>query len=357
MTGRTVRARIQGFPTIREMTPTTLAEPAPASSSADSPPVIEVEDLTKIYGSHQAIRGVTFSVGRGEILGFLGPNGAGKSTTMRILACYTPATSGRASVAGNDVGTQSFEARRKLGYLPENAPLYLGMKVRGFLRFMASVKEIPRSGRRAAVDRAIDECDLGEVAGRPIANLSKGFRQRVGLAQAILGDPAVLILDEPTVGLDPRQIAAIRELIRGMAGHRTVLLSTHILPEVSMICQRVVVIDRGGIVATGTPEKLTTASRIEAPPLHVTLRGNAPGAADVIHRVEGVEEVKPLESPLKDRTSFAIRTAEDADPRSLLARALVEANYELLEMTTPGVSLEDVFLRVISRPQTAGEES
>jgi len=339
------------------MTPTTLAEPAPTLSFQDSPPVIEVEDLTKTYGSHPAIRGVTFNVGRGEILGFLGPNGAGKSTTMRILACYTPATSGRASVAGFDVGSQSFEVRRNLGYLPENAPLYLGMNVRGFLRFMASVKGIARSRREAAVDRAIDECDLGEVASRPIANLSKGFRQRVGLAQAILGDPAVLILDEPTVGLDPRQIAAIRELIRGMAGHRTVLLSTHILPEVSMICQRVVVIDRGRIVATGTPQKLTTASRIEAPPLYVSLRGKAEGAAEVMGKVAGVADVKPIEAPGGDRAAFSIRMAEDADPRSALARALIESNYELVEMATPGVSLEDVFLRVISRPQTPGEET
>lgn len=339
------------------MTPTTLAEPALTPSSPDSPPVIEVENLTKIYGSHQAIRGVSFSVGRGEILGFLGPNGAGKSTTMRILACYTPATSGRASVAGFDVGSQSFEARRQLGYLPENAPLYLGMNVRGFLRFMASVKGISRSGRRAAVDRAIDECALGEVASRSIANLSKGFRQRVGLAQAILGNPAVLILDEPTVGLDPRQIAAIRELIRGMAGQRTVLLSTHILPEVSMLCQRVVVIDRGRIVATGTPQKLTTASRIEAPPLQVSLRGDAEGAAQIMRSVEGVADVKPVEEPAVDRASFSIRTAEGVDPRGALARALVESNYELLEMASPGISLEDVFLRVISRPHTPGEEA
>lgn len=339
------------------MTPTTLAEPADSPPGTDPPPVIEVENLTKVYGSHQAIRGVTFSVGRGEILGFLGPNGAGKSTTMRILACYTPATSGRASVAGLDVATQSFDVRRKLGYLPENAPLYLGMKVRGFLKFMASVKGIARGDRKAAIEQAIEECDLGEVAGRPIANLSKGFRQRVGLAQAILGDPAVLILDEPTVGLDPRQIASIRELIRRMAGHRTVLLSTHILPEVSMICQRVVVIDRGRIVATGTPQRLTTESRIESPPLQLTLRGKAAGAAEVIEKVEGVEEVQPAEEPGgADRTSFSIRVKEDADPRAALARALVESNYELLEMATPGVSLEDVFLRVISRPQTRGEE-
>jgi ABC-2 type transport system ATP-binding protein len=338
------------------MTPSILSEPAPALSSEISDPVIEVEDLTKVYGGHEAVRGVTFSVGRGEILGFLGPNGAGKSTTMRILACYTPATSGRAAIAGFDVASQSFEARRKLGYLPENATLYLNMRVRGFLRFMAGIKGIPRTEKNAAIGRAIEECDLGEVANRPIANLSKGFRQRVGLAQAILGDPAVLILDEPTVGLDPRQIASIRDLIRRMAGHRTVLLSTHILPEVSMICQRVVVIDRGRIVATGTPQKLTTASRIEEPPLHISLRGAAAGAAEVMGRVEGVAEVVRMEAPSADCSMYAVRIGENADPRGALARALVEGNYELLEMTTAGVSLEDVFLRVISRPHASGEE-
>ncbi len=339
------------------MTPTILADPAPAVAPEISQPVIDVEDLTKVYGSHHAVRGVSFRVGRGEILGFLGPNGAGKSTTMRILAGYTPATSGRAAIAGYDVESQSFEARSQLGYLPENAPLYLNMRVRGFLKFMAGLKGIPRSVRSAAIDRAVEECDLGEVTNRSIANLSKGFRQRVGLAQAILSDPAVLILDEPTVGLDPRQIASIRNLIRRMAGRRTVLLSTHILPEVSMICQRVVVIDRGRIVASGTPQKLTTASRIETPPLQVVLRGRGEGAEALMNRIEGVREVTKDETPLSDRSAYFVSMNEDADPRAALARALIEGNYELLEMTTPGVSLEDVFLRVISTAHSPGDAS
>jgi ABC-2 type transport system ATP-binding protein len=309
--------------------------------------MIEVENLTKVYGPHVAVRDLNFSVGRGEILGFLGPNGAGKSTTMRVLACYTPATSGRARIAGHDVASESFEARRKLGYLPESAPLYLSMRVRGFLEFMAGVKAVPRAGRKAAIDRAIEECGLEEAADRMIGNLSKGYRQRVGLAQAILGDPAVLILDEPTVGLDPRQIAGIRALIGGMAGQRTVLLSTHILPEVSMICQKVVVIDRGRIVASGTPERLVTASRTEEPPVQVVLAGEAKGAEEVMARVGGVEKVERRASPLPGRRVYSVRVEEGRDPRAELARALTGGGYDLIELSTPGHSLEDVFLRVI----------
>jgi ABC-2 type transport system ATP-binding protein len=321
------------------------ATPPPAPSRE---PMIEVDHLTKVYGSHEAVRDVSFSVARGEVLGFLGPNGAGKSTTMRILACYTPATSGRAAIAGFDVATQSFEARSRLGYLPESAPAYASMRVRSFLAFMAGIKGIARSGRRAAIDRALEECGLTDVADRPIGNLSKGFRQRVGLAQAVLGDPAVLILDEPTVGLDPRQIAGIRNLIRGMAGRRTVLLSTHILPEVSMICQRVVVIDRGRVVATGTPERLETRSATEEPPIHVTVRGEGGGAGECLEKVAGVAAVRRLDSAA-GRTTFRVEVRAGAEPRPEMARALTGAGHDLLELGTPGMSLEDVFLRVISR--------
>lgn len=328
------------------------AEQATPPPAAPLEPMIEVERLTKVYGHHPAVRDVSFRVGRGEILGFLGPNGAGKSTTMRILAGYTPATSGRAAVAGYDVVTESFEARSRLGYLPESAPAYGAMRVRPFLGFMAGIKGIARGEQRAAVDRAMEECGLSEVAGRPIGNLSKGFRQRVGLAQAVLGDPDVLILDEPTVGLDPRQIAGIRELIRGMAGRRTVLLSTHILPEVSMICQRVVVIDRGRVVASGTPQRLETDGSAEEPPIQVTLRGPATGAGERLEKLDGVAAVRRLDAP-PDRTAFRVEVRAGSDPRPAMARALVEAGHDLLEIGTPGASLEDVFLRVISRPQDA----
>lgn len=349
MTGRTAFPLTSSSPTF-PMVSTAPAESASRTAPASPPPMIEVEHLTKVYGSHVAVRDISFSVGRGEILGFLGPNGAGKSTSMRILSCFTPATSGVARVAGYDVLTQSFDARRSLGYLPESAPLYLSMKVRAFLRFMAGVKAIDRPKQKSAVEQAIGECGLEEVADRTIANLSKGFRQRVGLAQAILGDPPVLILDEPTVGLDPRQIAGIRGLIRKMAGQRTVLLSTHILPEVSMICQKVVIIDRGRIVAAGTPERLVTATRAEEPPLRVVLQGDAGAAAELLGRAEGVESVRRADAP-PGRTAFSVTLKEGADARASLARALVEAGFELIELATPGDSLEAVFLRVLANAE------
>ncbi|HEX2924555.1 MAG TPA: ABC transporter ATP-binding protein, partial [Chloroflexota bacterium] len=201
--------------------------------------MIEVQNLRKVYGETVAVDNVSFSVGDGEILGFLGPNGAGKTTTMRMLTCYTPATAGSARVAGYDVATQSRQVRRILGYLPESSPVYGEMTVQDFVGFFAETKGLTGSARRSAVGQALEECGLANVAPRLLMNLSKGFRQRAALAQAVVGDPKVLILDEPTVGLDPRQIRDIRGLIRGMASRRTVILSTHILPEVSLTCSRV----------------------------------------------------------------------------------------------------------------------
>src|SRR6266850_2582212 len=218
--------------------------------------MIEVQNLTKHYGPVTAIRDVSFSVAPGEIVGFLGPNGAGKSTTMRILSCFMPASGGTAKVAGFDVFRESMEVRRRIGYLPENVPLYTDLRVAPYLEFVAEIKGVPRGERKKRVADAMDRCRIADVQNRLIGKLSKGYRQRVGLAQAIVSDPAVLILDEPTIGLDPQQITEIRALIKALAGDHTVILSTHILPEVSMICQGVVIINRGSIVAQGPIDRL-----------------------------------------------------------------------------------------------------
>jgi ABC-2 type transport system ATP-binding protein len=322
-----------------------MAEPSPAGTPAGQA-MIQVQNLTKVYGLTRAVDEVSFAVGKGEILGFLGPNGAGKTTTMRILTGYTPATSGRALIAGYDIVKQSFEARKVVGYLPESAPLYIDMYVRDYLRFMAEVKRSPGNKIKAYVNEAMEECGLTDVAGRMIRNLSKGYRQRVGLAQALLGNPEVLVLDEPTVGLDPRQIHDIRELIKGMAGRRTVILSTHILPEVSMTCQKVIIISRGRIEAQGTPENLVSSMAGESA-IMVTAEGPRAEILELLGRIGGVTQVT------HDRQQgaanvYRVEVGGGANPRAEIARALVQAGHALLELTSTGLSLEDIFLRVIS---------
>lgn len=333
------------------MSPLAVAAPSAVTLSTETAPMISAEDLTKVYGVHRAIDRVSFTAGKGEILGFLGPNGAGKTTTMRILAGYTPATGGRASIAGFDVARSGMRAREKLGYLPESAPLYPSMTVRSYLRFMVELKRAPRGVRRRFVDHAIEECGLEEVADRINGNLSKGFRQRVGLAQAILGDPPVLILDEPTVGLDPRQVAGIRELIKEMAGRRTVLLSTHILSEVSAICSKVIVLDRGRVVAAGTPENLSSSLRTAAP-IEVTVEGDADKARLAIGEADGVERVEFQRMVDLRCGLFHVHRSPGSDPRKDIARGVIAAGLGLVEMKSPGATLEDVFLGVISSPES-----
>src|SRR5499426_2502292 len=249
--------------------------------------MIQVDQLTKRYGPVTAIQDVSFSVEKGQIVGFLGPNGAGKSTTMKILSCFMPATHGSARVAGFDVFSQSLEARRRIGYLPENAPLYADLPVSAYLDFVAEIKGVSRSVRKARVADVMDRCFVSDMQHRLISKLSKGYRQRVGLAQALLGDPEVLILDEPTIGLDPKQIVEIRSPIRSLAGQHTVILSTHILPEVSMVCDGVVTINRGRIVAQGTESELVgqvfPTARVE---LHV-----AGASDDVVGTLRAVPAV------------------------------------------------------------------
>jgi len=329
------------------MSPTPLAAPAAVGPAPKISPTIEVENLSKVYGVRRVVDSISFSVAQGEILGLLGPNGAGKTTAMRILTCYTPATAGRASIAGHDVSRDPLGARRNLGYLPENAPVYRSMTVRDYLGFISEIKRHASRMRRTYVNRAIDECALEDVADRLIANLSKGFRQRVALAQAILGDPSVLILDEPTVGLDPRQISDIRSRIKQMAGSRTVLLSTHILPEVSMICQKVLIIDRGRIVASGTPDKLVSTVKKDSA-ISVTVEGDLGQARDLLRRIPGVEDVH-VDRTLGARSAqFRLKVAAGADPRKQVARELAAAGIDLIEIGMNEATLEDLFLQVIS---------
>jgi ABC-2 type transport system ATP-binding protein len=242
--------------------------------------MIEVKNLSKAYGSFVAVKGISFKAERGQILGFLGPNGAGKTTTMRIITGYMPATSGTVVIDGLDIFTNSLEARRLIGYLPENPPVYNDMRVEGYLRFVAKLRGVKRSELESAVDHMLHVCGLTDMARRICGQLSKGYRQRVGLAQALIHDPPVLVLDEPTIGLDPRQIHEIRELIRGLGGHRTIVLSTHILPEVSQICDRVVIINDGRVVLEEQLSQLPTGTSLEEIFLTaIAKEGHLPGAS------------------------------------------------------------------------------
>lgn len=260
--------------------------------------MIEVRDLTKRYGDREAVRSITFTAERGQILGFLGPNGAGKTTTMRMLTGYLPPSSGTAIVAGFDVFTRSDEVRRRIGYLPENPPLYPDMTVASYLRFVARLKGLRRGAVADACDRVVARTHLEEVAGRLVGHLSKGFRQRVGLAQALVHEPEVLILDEPTIGLDPRQIIEIRALIKELAGERTVILSTHILPEVSQLCDKVVIINEGRIACQDSLAHLTAEASLEEVFLRVITREEEPGAGEAAGE-SGDGEREPSAAPTK----------------------------------------------------------
>ena len=309
--------------------------------------MIEVEQLSKTYGPIKAIEDVSFVVEKGEILGFLGPNGAGKTTTMRILTCFMPPTSGTARVAGYDIFNESLQVRRRLGYVPENAPLYTDMPVVSFLKFAAEVKGLSRRERLRQVGQVMDDCGIKDVQHRYIGKLSKGYRQRVALAQALLGNPDVLILDEPTIGLDPRQIIDIRQLIKGLAGQKTVILSTHILPEVSMTCQRVIIINRGRLVAVDTPENLTTKLQTSSR-LLVRVEGPATEVVRALGVVSGVQTVKEDGGGPGQVVTCIIESKKDRDVRKDVAAAVVHQNWGLLELRPVDLTLEDVFVRLVT---------
>lgn len=313
--------------------------------------MIEVEHLSKRYGTTPAIEDLVFSVAPGEILGFLGPNGAGKTTTMRILAGYLPATTGTAKVAGFDVHEDSMEVRRRIGYLPEIPPLYPDMTVEGFLSFVARIKGIPAGDRAEQITWSIKRCNLEEKRKVLIRKLSKGFRQRVGIAQAIVHNPPVIILDEPTVGLDPRQISEVRNLIKSLAGNHTIILSTHILPEVSMTCDRVTIINRGKVVATNTPERLM-AQLSEGLGYEIEVQGDATLVQPLLQVIPGVQSVTihPVaEGQERDRSVLHITSLPDREPGRHLAKVIVETGLGLCEMRRTRPTLEDVFLELTTQ--------
>ncbi|MGH7408500.1 MAG: ABC transporter ATP-binding protein [Candidatus Methylomirabilales bacterium] len=313
--------------------------------------MIEVDGLTKLYGPKAAIEEVSFEVAKGEVVGFLGPNGAGKTTTMRILACFMPPTSGTARVAGFDIGKQSLQVRRRIGYLPESVPLYGDMTVRQYLTFVAEAKGVSRPERSKRVAEVLERCLIADVQERLIRNLSKGYRQRVGLAQALVGDPEVLILDEPTLGLDPKQIIEIRSLIRDMRGERTVILSTHILPEVSMVCQRVIIINDGRIVAVDTPENLNLRLQ-KSSRILLEVEGPAEEVQRTLAGVQGVLAVTPHE-PRDGRRRFLVETEREQDLRKDLARAVANSGWGLTELRPVDLTLEDIFIRLVTREEGA----
>jgi gliding motility-associated transport system ATP-binding protein len=306
--------------------------------------MIEVDSLTKRYGRATAVDGISFKVEKGEILGFLGPNGAGKTTTMRILTCYLPPTDGRARVAGHDVFAEPMEVKKRVGYLPETPPLYPDMEVGEYLDFCAKIKGVASAERKTRVADAVEKCRVGDVRTKLIGKLSKGYRQRVGLAQAILHNPDVLILDEPTAGLDPKQIIETRELIRGLAGAHTVVLSTHILPEVSMTCGRVVIINKGRVVAEDTPDNLTR--RLQgAGTIRLEVRGDEAQALAALKAVPGVLAVHSR-TPHGDVAVLDVEAEAGKDVRAELASAVVTKGHGLVGLQQVGMSLEEIFLHL-----------
>ena len=311
--------------------------------------MIEVNDLTRYYGQKRAISNVSFKVKKGEILGMLGPNAAGKTTTMRILTCYMPPTAGSATVGGYDIFDQSMEVRQITGYLPENPPLYTELTVNDYLMFVAKIKGVAKDKTRSEIDSVIEKSSIGDVRNRVIGKLSKGFKQRVGLAQSLLNNPQVVILDEPTVGLDPKQIIEIRELIKNLRGDHTIILSSHILPEVEQTCERVVIISEGEVVAEDTPDNLTARMKGGERVL-LELEGDEKLVKDVFNSFTEVTAVKI------NKTAGGILKVEvesEKDLRKDYAQALIGKKIGLLEMQSDKITLEDIFLHLTTKEEAA----
>lgn len=315
--------------------------------------MIELDSVTKYYGTFPAITDISFRVEQGEVLGFLGPNGAGKSTTMKIITGFVPPTHGSCTVAGHDIVTESLEARRHIGYLPETVPLYSDMSVEDYLAFMGRIRGMTTEQLNRRIDDVIEICRLQEYFTTYIYKLSKGFRQRVGVAQAILHEPDVLILDEPTIGIDPIQVVETRELIRDLGGERTVIVSTHILPEVSTICERVIIIHEGQIVAIDRPENLATRLRgVER--IEVDVLGPTREVVKAVGRVDGVTSVQRRPPTAGEAYgSYEIEAARGADVRADLASTLVGGGWGLLRLESIGMSLEEIFLRLTTTDEAA----
>ncbi|MBI4023501.1 MAG: ATP-binding cassette domain-containing protein [Verrucomicrobia bacterium] len=306
--------------------------------------MIQVDNLVKRYAGFTAIHGLTFSVQKGEIVGFLGPNGAGKSTTMRILSCFMPATSGTAIVAGFNTYDQSLEVRQRIGYMPENVPLYPEMRVHEYLHFRAALKGVPRSRRRGQVERVSEQCGITDVMRKIIGHLSKGYRQRVGLADALVHDPELIILDEPTIGLDPNQIRQVRGLIKDLGKSHTVLLSTHILPEVEMTCSRVIIINKGKIAASDTPENLKRL-RMGGGETVVEVKADAKAVENEFRAIPDVSQVEASPSD-GGFCKVAIHPKRDEDLRETVYQIVRQKGWGLRELTRRRQTLEDVFVQI-----------
>jgi ABC-2 type transport system ATP-binding protein len=317
--------------------------------------VIEVQGLTKRYGRTTAVDDLNFSVQKGEILGFLGPNGAGKTTTMRIITCYLPPTLGKVTVAGYDVMQEPLEVKKRVGYLPETPPLYHDMRVSEMLAFAARIKGVPGSQVKQRVQYVAEKAAIADVQHKIVGHLSKGYRQRVGLAVALIHEPEVLILDEPTAGLDPRQIIETRKLIQSLAGDHTIILSTHILPEAANTCNRIMIISQGKLVAEDTPENLT--ARMQGfETMKLVVEGPADAAQEALTRVTGVNRVTAVPA-VNGRVELSVETAPGHDARRELARAIVESGWGLLELRPAGMSLEDIFLKLTTREDSEPAEN
>ncbi|HMV47231.1 MAG TPA: ABC transporter ATP-binding protein [Blastocatellia bacterium] len=314
--------------------------------------MIEVEHLTKSYGQARAVNDISFKVEKGEILGFLGPNGAGKTTTMRILTGYLPATGGTARIAGYDVFEDSMEVRKRIGYLPETPPLYPDMTISDYLSFVARIKGVEAANVPGRVAEAMKMTNLTDRKDWLIKKLSRGYKQRVGIAQAVVHNPDVVILDEPTVGLDPNQIKEVRNLIKGLAGDHTIILSTHILPEVEMTCDRVVIINKGKIAAIDTTENLTSQLK-GGERVRIVVRGEADGLRGALETIEGVSKIEIEAIEHGGGVSAMVENEQGIDLRGRIASQVVGSGFELLELRAVSLSLEDIFMQLTTEEKAA----
>lgn len=310
--------------------------------------MIEVQNLYKQYGKLEALKGISFNVKKGEILGLLGPNGAGKTTAMRIITGFLPATSGDVKIADFDIMKNSLDARKLIGYLPERVPLYEDLLVSESLKFQAEIKGVPKKEIKSAIDKVLDECGIKDVENKLIRTLSKGYRQRVGLAQALINDPKILILDEPTIGLDPKQIIEIRELIKGFAGKRTVILSSHILPEVSIICNRIAIIHKGELIALDTQKKLARKA-LGGPSLRIAVKGPVGKVKTSLLEMKEIKDVDVLAAkpgPINDY----LLTLDDSDKaRAQISSLIIKNKWQLLKMEDISEGLEDIFINLVNK--------
>jgi ABC-2 type transport system ATP-binding protein len=312
--------------------------------------MIEVEGLTKYFGRIAAVKNISFHIAKGEIVGFLGPNGSGKTTTMRMLTCFFPPTEGSAKVAGYDVVKNPLNVKRRIGYFLEKAPLYPDMSVKAFLDFVANVKGVRGKDKKKTLDNLMEECGIGHVADRLIGNISKGYRQRVCLAQALIHDPEVLVLDEPTAGLDPEQVVEVRNLIKDLGGQRTILLSSHILPEISMTCQRVIIINRGEIVAMDSPETLTNMIQNSCQ-MMVQIEGPSVSVTEELKRIPDVVRIQELERISEGVSSYLVESKKGSDVGKFIPSCVLKNNWHLLEMKQIEMTLEEIFLKLVAKKE------